>query len=31
VHISRDADGTIWTAGGTVTRIAGQVELPPPA
>ena len=27
VHISRDADGTIWVAGGTVTCIRGQVEL----
>jgi PhzF family phenazine biosynthesis protein len=27
VHISRDADGTIWVAGGTVTCISGQVEL----
>jgi PhzF family phenazine biosynthesis protein len=27
VHISRDPDGTIWVAGGTVTCISGQVEL----
>ena len=27
VHISRDADGTIWVGGGTVTCIRGQVEL----
>jgi len=27
VHVSRDADGTIWVAGGTVTCIRGQVEL----
>jgi PhzF family phenazine biosynthesis protein len=27
VHISRDADGTIWVGGGTVTCIAGTVEL----
>jgi len=27
VHISRDADGTIWVAGGTVTCVSGQVEL----
>jgi PhzF family phenazine biosynthesis protein len=27
VHISRDADGTIWVAGGTVTCISGQAEL----
>jgi PhzF family phenazine biosynthesis protein len=27
VHISRDADGTIWVAGGTVTCIRGQAEL----
>jgi PhzF family phenazine biosynthesis protein len=27
VHISRDEDGTIWVAGATVTRIAGQVDL----
>jgi PhzF family phenazine biosynthesis protein len=27
VHISRDADGTIWVAGGTVTSISGQVAL----
>ena len=27
VHISRDADGTIWVAGGTVTCVTGEVEL----
>ncbi|MDT5231164.1 MAG: hypothetical protein QOI39_1664, partial [Mycobacterium sp.] len=27
VHISRDDDGTIWAGGGTVTCIAGTVEL----
>lgn len=27
VHVSRDADGTVWVGGGTVTCIAGQVEL----
>jgi PhzF family phenazine biosynthesis protein len=27
VHIDRDADGTIWVGGGTVTCIAGEVEL----
>jgi PhzF family phenazine biosynthesis protein len=27
VHVSRDEDGTIWVAGGTVTCIAGEVEL----
>jgi predicted PhzF superfamily epimerase YddE/YHI9 len=27
VHVSRDADGTIWVGGGTVTCIAGSVEL----
>jgi PhzF family phenazine biosynthesis protein len=27
VHISRDPDDTIWVGGGTVTRIAGTVEL----
>ena len=26
-HISRDADGAIWVAGGTVTCIRGQAEL----
>jgi hypothetical protein len=25
--VSRDADGTIWVAGGTVTCIRGQAEL----
>jgi len=27
VHVSRDADGAIWVGGGTVTCIAGQLEL----
>lgn len=27
VHVSRDAEGTIWVAGGTVTCVAGEVEL----
>lgn len=27
VHISCDSDGTIWVGGGTVTCIAGQVDL----
>jgi PhzF family phenazine biosynthesis protein len=27
VHISRDADGTIWVGGGTVTCVEGVVEL----
>jgi PhzF family phenazine biosynthesis protein len=27
VHVSRDPDGTIWVAGGTVTCIRGQAEL----
>ncbi|HLN69968.1 MAG TPA: PhzF family phenazine biosynthesis protein [Streptosporangiaceae bacterium] len=27
VHVSRDADGTIWVAGGTITCVSGQVEL----
>jgi PhzF family phenazine biosynthesis protein len=27
VHVSRDADGTIWVAGGTVTCVRGQAEL----
>ncbi len=27
VHVSRDEDGTIWVGGGTVTCIAGEVEL----
>jgi PhzF family phenazine biosynthesis protein len=27
VHISRDADGSIWVGGGTVTCVSGQVEL----
>ncbi len=27
VHISRGGDGTIWVGGGTVTCVAGEVEL----
>jgi PhzF family phenazine biosynthesis protein len=27
VHISREADGTIWAGGGTVTCVTGHVEL----
>jgi PhzF family phenazine biosynthesis protein len=27
VHVGRDADGTIWVGGGTVTCVDGQVEL----
>ncbi|MBD0281219.1 MAG: PhzF family phenazine biosynthesis protein [Thermoleophilaceae bacterium] len=27
VHVSRDGDGTIWTGGGTITCLTGQVEL----
>jgi PhzF family phenazine biosynthesis protein len=27
VHVSRDAEGTIWVGGGTVTCVAGEVEL----
>jgi PhzF family phenazine biosynthesis protein len=27
VYVSRDEDGTIWVGGGTVTCIAGEVEL----
>jgi len=27
VHISRDADGTIWVAGGTLTCITGRADL----
>jgi PhzF family phenazine biosynthesis protein len=27
VHVSRDGDGVIWVAGGTVTCVAGEVEL----
>ncbi|WP_204013473.1 PhzF family phenazine biosynthesis protein [Virgisporangium aurantiacum] len=26
-HISRDGDGTIWVGGGTVTCVAGEVQL----
>jgi PhzF family phenazine biosynthesis protein len=27
VHVSRDDDGTIWIGGGTITCVAGDVEL----
>jgi predicted PhzF superfamily epimerase YddE/YHI9 len=27
VHISQGADGAIWVAGATVTRVSGQVDL----
>ncbi|MQA74881.1 MAG: PhzF family phenazine biosynthesis isomerase [Solirubrobacterales bacterium] len=27
VHVSRDPDGTIWVGGGTITRVAGRVDL----
>jgi predicted PhzF superfamily epimerase YddE/YHI9 len=27
VYVTRDADGTIWVGGGTITCIAGEVEL----
>ena len=27
VHVSQDAAGTIWVGGGTVTCVAGEVEL----
>ena len=27
VHVTTDDDGTIWVGGGTVTCIAGTVEL----
>jgi PhzF family phenazine biosynthesis protein len=27
VHIARDADGTIWVGGGTVTRVTGEADL----
>ena len=27
VHISRDADGVVWVAGGTVTCVSGEVAL----
>src|SRR4051812_3427885 len=27
VHVSRDADGTLWIGGGTVTCVTGTVEL----
>jgi PhzF family phenazine biosynthesis protein len=27
VHISRDEDGVVWVAGGTITCVAGEVEV----
>jgi len=27
VHVSHDADGTIWVGGATITCVTGQVEL----
>ncbi len=27
VHVTRDADGTVWVGGGTVTCVAGDVEI----
>jgi predicted PhzF superfamily epimerase YddE/YHI9 len=27
VHISREEDGTIWVAGGTVTCVAGEIDV----
>ena len=27
VHVSQDADGAVWVGGGTVTCVAGEVEL----
>ena len=27
VHVTRDDDGAIWVGGGTVTCVAGEVEL----
>ena len=27
VHVSTDADGTVWVGGGTVTSISGEVDL----
>ena len=27
VHVTRDADGTIWVGGGTVTCVSGEVDL----
>ena len=27
VHVTRDDDGTIWVGGGTVTCVAGEIEL----
>jgi PhzF family phenazine biosynthesis protein len=29
VHVSQDADGTIWVGGGTVTCVSGEVALGP--
>jgi PhzF family phenazine biosynthesis protein len=28
VHVDRDADGTIWVGGGTITCVSGEVQLP---
>ena len=27
VHVTQDADGTIWVAGGTVTCVRGSINL----
>jgi predicted PhzF superfamily epimerase YddE/YHI9 len=27
VHVSRDADGTIWVGGGTVTCVEGRIRI----
>jgi predicted PhzF superfamily epimerase YddE/YHI9 len=27
VHIDRDADGTIWVGGGTITCVHGQISI----
>ena len=27
VHVSQDDDGAVWVGGGTVTCVAGEVEL----
>jgi predicted PhzF superfamily epimerase YddE/YHI9 len=27
IHVTRDADGTIWVGGGTLTCVSGEVEL----
>ena len=27
IHVSQDADGTVWVGGGTVTLISGEVAL----